>query len=53
MYMREPLSEDNWGQVAPASALALAFSAAVVLALGVYPAPVLELARRAARSLLL
>jgi NADH-quinone oxidoreductase subunit N len=53
MYMREPLSEDNWGRVAPASALALAFSVAVVLALGVYPAPVLELARRAARSLLL
>jgi NADH-quinone oxidoreductase subunit N len=53
MYMREPLSEDNWARVAPASALALAFSVAVVLALGVYPAPVLELARRAARSLLL
>ncbi|PYQ24630.1 MAG: NADH-quinone oxidoreductase subunit N, partial [Acidobacteria bacterium] len=53
MYMRDPLSDDNWGKVAPASALALAFSVAVVLALGVYPAPVLELARRAARSLLL
>jgi len=53
MYMREPLSEDNWGRVAPPSALALAFSVAVVLALGVYPGPVLELARRAARSLLL
>ncbi len=53
MYMRDPLGDDHWGRVAAGSALALAVSAAVVLILGVYPAPVLALARRAAQSLLL
>src|SRR5262249_32214364 len=52
MYMRDPLGTDDWGRVAPGSALALAVSAAVVLVLGVYPAPVLALARQAAKSLL-
>jgi NADH-quinone oxidoreductase subunit N len=53
MYMREPSSsEDAWASVSPASALALAASAAVTLLLGVWPASVLALARVAARSLL-
>jgi NADH-quinone oxidoreductase subunit N len=52
MYMRDPLGDDDWGRVAPSSAIALAVSAAVVLVLGVYPAPVLALARQAAKSLL-
>lgn len=52
MYMREPLSDDDWGAIAPGSALALTVSVAVVLILGVYPAPVLALARQAALSLL-
>jgi NADH-quinone oxidoreductase subunit N len=52
MYMREPLGDDDWAPIAPASALALAVSVAVVLVLGVYPTPVLALARRAAQSLL-
>ncbi len=51
MYMREPLGEDAWGPVSAGSALALAVSVAVVLGLGVYPGPVLALARQAARSL--
>jgi NADH-quinone oxidoreductase subunit N len=52
MYMREPLRDVSWPSPSPAASLALAVSVAVVLALGVYPAPVLELARRAALSLL-
>jgi NADH-quinone oxidoreductase subunit N len=52
MYMRDPLGDDDWGRVAPGSAIALAVSVGVVLVLGVYPAPVLALARQAARSLL-
>jgi NADH-quinone oxidoreductase subunit N len=52
MYMRDPLGTDDWGRVAPGSAIALAVSVAVVLVLGVYPAPVLALARQAAKSLL-
>jgi NADH-quinone oxidoreductase subunit N len=52
MYMREPASEDTWAGVAPASAFALAVAAAVTLLLGVWPAPVLGLARLAARSLM-
>jgi hypothetical protein len=38
--------------VPPAAGLALALSAAVVLALGIHPGPVLAWARLAARSLL-
>ena len=52
MYMREPVADDTWGRITPGSALAIAISLAVVLGLGVYPAPVLALARRAALSLL-
>ena len=52
MYMREPARDVTWSAPSPAASLALAVSVAVVLALGVYPAPVLELARRAAQSLL-
>ena len=52
MYMRDPLGEDDWGKVAPLSAIALAASAGVVLVLGVYPAPLLALARQAAHALL-
>jgi NADH-quinone oxidoreductase subunit N len=52
MYMREPLGEDTWAPVSRSSAVALAISVAVTLGLGVYPAPVLTLARIAARSLL-
>jgi NADH-quinone oxidoreductase subunit N len=51
MYMREPLGDDTWAPVGPAATLALAFSVIVVLGLGVYPGPVLALARLAARSL--
>ena len=51
MYMREPTADDAWGPVSTGSALALAVSVAVVLGLGVYPGPVLALARQAARSL--
>jgi len=46
-----PPGEDRWGAVAPTSALALAVSVAVVLGLGVYPGPVLALARQAAHAL--
>jgi NADH-quinone oxidoreductase subunit N len=52
MYMREPASEAAWASVSPASALALAASAAVTLLLGIWPASVLTLARVAARSLM-
>ncbi len=51
MYMREPVGEDTWSPVSPASALALALSAGLTLLLGVWPAPLLTLARLAARSL--
>jgi NADH-quinone oxidoreductase subunit N len=52
MYMREPVAGVSWPTPGPAASLALAVSVAVVLALGVYPGPVLEMARRAAQSLL-
>jgi NADH-quinone oxidoreductase subunit N len=52
MYMREPARDVTWSVPSPAASLALAVSVAVVLALGIYPAPVLELAHRAAQSLL-
>jgi NADH-quinone oxidoreductase subunit N len=51
MYMREPAGEDTWSPVSPPAAFALAVSAALTLVLGVWPAPVLTLARLAARSL--
>jgi NADH-quinone oxidoreductase subunit N len=53
MYMSEPSGEDTWARVSPASAVALGLSAGVTLLLGVWPAPLLTLARIAARSLLL
>jgi len=52
MYMRDTLGEDTWAPVSPAAALALGLAALVILGLGVYPGPVLALARRAALSLL-
>ena len=52
MYMRDPLAEDTWAEVSPASGFALAFSAGVALVLGIWPAPLLALARIAAHSLL-
>jgi NADH-quinone oxidoreductase subunit N len=51
MYMREPMGEDAWAAVGTGPGLALAVSAAAVLFLGIYPAPVLALARLAASSL--
>ncbi len=53
MYMREPVGEDDWSPVSPAAALALAVSVGLTLLLGVWPAPLLTLARVAARSLVL
>ena len=52
LYMREPSGEDTWAEVSPASAFALAVSAALALLLGVWPAPLLAAARVAAHSLL-
>ena len=52
MYMSEPVSEDRWAKVSPASAFALAVTVAVALVLGIWPAPLLALARVAAQSLL-
>jgi NADH-quinone oxidoreductase subunit N len=52
MYMHEPTGGASWPAPGPAASLALAVSVALVLALGIYPAPVLELAHRAAQSLL-
>ena len=51
MYMREPTGEDTWAPVAPAARLALGISVALVLGIGLYPGPLQELARAAARSL--
>ena len=52
MYMREPVGEDSWARIGVLPATALAGACAVVLALGVYPGPVLDWARAAVRSLL-
>jgi NADH-quinone oxidoreductase subunit N len=52
MYMRDPVGEDSWAPVSPASAVALAFSAVVILGLGIYPGPLLNWARQAAQGLL-
>ena len=51
MYMKEPVGEDDWGPVGAGSALAMAVSVALVLGLGVYPTPLLDLARIAARAI--
>ncbi len=50
--MEPPLGEDRWAAVSPAAAVALSFSAGVTLLFGLWPAPVLTLARLAGRSLL-
>ncbi len=52
MYMEPPLGEDRWARVPPAAVLALSLSAGVTLLFGLWPAPVLTLARLAGRSLL-
>jgi NADH-quinone oxidoreductase subunit N len=51
MYMGEPVGEDSWSPVGVGAAIALAISVTVVLVLGVYPAPLMALARAAAGSL--
>ncbi|HEX9187305.1 MAG TPA: NADH-quinone oxidoreductase subunit N [Vicinamibacteria bacterium] len=51
MYMSEPAGEDRWAALSPASAFALAVCAALTVLLGVWPAPLLALARLAAGSL--
>jgi NADH-quinone oxidoreductase subunit N len=51
MYMNDPEGEDPWSPIGPGPALALGVSTAVVLVLGVYPGPLMEWARAAARSL--
>jgi len=52
MYMEAPVGEDRWAAVSPSALLALALSAGVTLLFGVWPAPLLRLARLAGRSLL-
>jgi len=51
MYMREPVGEDRWARIGIGPGLALAFATAVVLVLGVYPGPLMDAARAAARSI--
>jgi NADH-quinone oxidoreductase subunit N len=51
MYMEEPAGEDRWAAVSPSAVLALSLSAGVTLLFGVWPAPLLRLARLASRSL--
>jgi len=51
MYMEAPVGEDRWATVPPSAVLALALSAGVTLLFGLWPAPVLALARLASRSL--
>ena len=52
MYMRDPAGEDTRSAVGSAEGVALATCAVLVLGLGIYPTPVLALARSAAQSLL-
>jgi hypothetical protein len=51
MYMRDPGGDARGGASGAGAAAALTFAVVVVLALGVYPGPVLAWARLAARSL--
>jgi NADH-quinone oxidoreductase subunit N len=51
MYMEAPLGEDRFAAVTPSAVLALSLTAGVTLVFGVWPAPVLTLARLASRSL--
>ena len=51
MYMEPPLGEDRFARVPPSAALALLLSVGATLLFGLWPAPVLTLARLASRSL--
>jgi NADH:ubiquinone oxidoreductase subunit 2 (subunit N) len=51
LYMREPLDVERPPALAPADRLALGLCAAGILALGIFPAGLWDLARRAAASL--
>lgn len=51
MYMHEPAGEDPWSPVGVGSGLVLAVTALLILILGAYPAPLLNLARLAAGAL--
>ena len=51
MYMDSPVGEDPWSPIGAGAALALTISTTVVLVLGVYPGPLMALARAAAASL--
>jgi NADH-quinone oxidoreductase subunit N len=51
LYMREPLEVERPPALAPADRLALGLCAAGILVLGIFPAGVWDLARRAAASL--
>jgi NADH-quinone oxidoreductase subunit N len=51
MYMREPLDEDAPPPIAPESFLAIALSGAAVIALGLFPGRLLEIASAASRFL--
>jgi NADH-quinone oxidoreductase subunit N len=50
MYMQEPKGEDPWAPIGARPALALLASVVVVLGLGVYPGPLLEIIRAATRA---
>jgi NADH-quinone oxidoreductase subunit N len=52
MYMRETVGDESWAPLSLSAAVALGLTAFVILGLGVYPGPLLALARRAALSLL-
>jgi NADH-quinone oxidoreductase subunit N len=52
MYMEEPPAEERWPRVPAPAALALALSVGVTLLFGLWPAPLLALARLACRSLM-
>jgi NADH-quinone oxidoreductase subunit N len=51
MYMEPPLGEDDFAAVPAAAVLALVLSAGVTLLFGLWPTPVLTLARLASRGL--
>jgi NADH-quinone oxidoreductase subunit N len=52
MYMEDPVGEERWASVPAPAALALALSAIATLLFGLWPAPLLALARLAGRSLM-
>jgi NADH-quinone oxidoreductase subunit N len=51
MYMEPPLGEDNFAAVPATAVLALVLSAGITLLFGLWPTPVLTLARLASRGL--